>query len=102
MEITNIHPDINKFIESLDISTNSKLVKTIQLLAIEEYHLGMPYSKKIESNLYELRIKNTQNIRVFYTFNNNAIVLLHIVNKKSQKLIKKDLETARKRLDWLR
>ncbi len=101
MEIQKIHPDIGKFIESLDILTNSKLVKAIELLSVREYHLSMPYSKKIENHLYELRVKNIQNIRVFYTFHQNAIILLHIIAKKSSKLLQKDLETARRRLNWL-
>lgn len=62
----------------------------------------MPYSKKIEKNLYELRVVGERSIRIFYTFHENRAVLLHLVFKKSQKLLKKDLETARQRRDWLR
>ncbi len=35
---------------------------------MEGYNIAMPYSKMIERDIYELRVKSNQNIRVFYTF----------------------------------
>ncbi|MSU45354.1 MAG: type II toxin-antitoxin system RelE/ParE family toxin [Candidatus Zambryskibacteria bacterium] len=102
MEITNIHPDIEKFTTNLDSHTKGQILRIADLLRIEEYHLLMPYSKKIEKNLYELRIKTTKNIRIFYTFHQNNIIFLHIINKEKQRLSKNDIETARNRLKWLR
>jgi phage-related protein len=101
MEIFNIHTDIDKFTDTLDPYTRGQILRVVDLLRFEEYHLSMPYSKKIERNLYELRIKATKNIRIFYTFYKDNIVFLHIFNKEKQKLPKKDLETARNRLQWL-
>jgi phage-related protein len=98
MEIISVHTDIQKFIYALDDKTNHQIVRILELLEFQEYRIGMPYSKKIEKDLYELRIKSTLNIRIFYTFYNSKIYLLHIINKEKQKLLPKDIDTARRRL----
>jgi len=95
------HPDIRKFIISLPETESSKVDTAIEILEIKEYRIEMPFSRKIENNLYELRIKSYKNIRIFYTFHQNNIVLLHIVSKKRDKIAKKDLDTARNRLKCL-
>lgn len=101
MEIISINNDIEYFISKLDKPTGAKVSRTLELLGIEEYRLSMPYSKMIERNLYELRIKSIQNIRIFYTFKNGKIFLLHIISKKTEKLKLGDLDIARRRLGRL-
>ena len=101
MEIINAHPDIQKCLDLLDDKTSNQVIRIIELLQLHEYHLGMPYSKKIEKDIYELRVKSVKNIRIFYTFHNNKIFLLHIIDKEKQKLLPKDIDTARKRLKYL-
>lgn len=101
MEVVAIHHDIRKRISKLPEEIEARVIKLIGLLEVQEYHLTMPFSKKIERNLYELRIMSEQNIRIFYTFHLNRAVLLHVVSKKTQRLQKKGLETARQRLQWL-
>ncbi len=101
MQIAYFHPDIKDFFNTLEDKVSAKVSNTVQLLSMKEYHLSMPYSKKIEKDLYELRISSLQNIRVFYTFNKGQIVLLHAINKKTQKLELNDLKTARNRLALL-
>ena len=101
MEITYFHPDIKSFISSFDGETASDVLDAIDFLSIKEYQLCMPYSKKIERDLYELRILGHHNIRVFYTFYEGRIILLHIIEKKTQKLKLQDLATARRRLRYL-
>lgn len=95
------HSDIRRFIKSLPEEESSKVVWAIKMLEIKEYRIEMPFSRKIENDLYELRIKSSKNIRLFYTFHQNNIVLLHIISKKSQKLSLKDINTARNRLRQL-
>lgn len=94
MEIVTAHSDIADIIKSFDALTKAKIVRLVALLEMKEYRLGMPYSKKITSNLYELRIKSIQNVRIFYMFHDEQIVLLHVIIKKTQKLSKKDIEKA--------
>ncbi len=101
MKIIYFHDDIESFLDSLEKRTRQKTVDSIRLLSIEEYHLSMPFSKKIDRDLYELRIIGMQSVRIFYTFHNNAIVLLHAIIKKTQRLERHDLETALRRLSTL-
>lgn len=98
MEVNYCHPDIAEFLETLEKPIKARVDRTIELLVTRKYQLVMPYSKKLEKDLYELRIQGTQNIRVFYTFYKDKIVLLHAMTKKSQKLNQRNLETARRRL----
>ena len=102
MKIVNAHPDIYKFISALDDETVNQTTRVIELLQLHEYRLRMPYSKKIEKDIYELRIKSIKNIRIFYAFYNDKIFLLHAVNKEKQKLLSKDIDTARRRFTHLR
>jgi len=101
MEIISLHDDIRKFINSLDDKTNHQIIRILELLEFQEYHMGMPYSKKVGKDLYELRIKSTRNIRIFYTFYKGKIYLLHIINKERQKLSSQDINTAKQRLRYL-
>jgi|SRR3989344_3832468 len=102
MNSYSIHSDIRKFINSFPEEDRIKVGKTIEILEKKEYSLEMPHCKKIENDLYELRIKSSKNIRIFYTFHQNNIALLHIIKKQSQKILTKDLNTARNRLKWLK
>lgn len=61
--------------------------------------LRMPYSKKMDSKLFELRIKGKEEIRIFYTIKNNRGILLHLFKKKTQKTPPKEILTAKKKLD---
>ena len=97
MEVSSLSV-VDKFIVGLDKQTRSKVTRLIDLLCMKEYHLGMPYSKMIESQLYELRISGRHNIRIFYTFHDDRIVLLHVISKKTDKIPLRDLETVRERL----
>ncbi|MDO8575434.1 MAG: type II toxin-antitoxin system RelE/ParE family toxin [bacterium] len=101
MLITYFHKDIKSFLNSLEKAVKAKVDSMIIILSVEEYHLSMPYSKKIEKGIYELRILNLQNIRIFYTFYEGQIVLLYACNKKTQKLKLNYLNTVRKRLALL-
>lgn len=97
MNSFSIHKDIDKFINSLSKEERDKVEWAVKMLEIKEYRIEMPFSRKIENDIYELRIKSSKNIRIFYTFYQDIIVLLHIISKKSQKLPLKDLNTARNR-----
>jgi phage-related protein len=101
MEIVYFHPDIKSFIASFGNDTAPDIFSAFDILASKGYLLSMPLSKKVEKGLYELRIQGRHNVRVFYTFHKEYIVLLHIIEKKTQKLRLQDLNTARKRLRHL-
>ncbi len=96
-----INSDIEKYLLSLDSSTISNTIRIIELLEKYEYKLGMPYTKQIQKNLYELRIQGRQNIRLFYCFHQNKIVFVHAFIKKTNKTPSKEINTAIKRIKSL-
>ncbi|MEK7655322.1 MAG: type II toxin-antitoxin system RelE/ParE family toxin [Patescibacteria group bacterium] len=97
MEIKYIDPGIEQFIGRLDETTSAKLIRTIDLLERFGHALRMPHSKKIEERLFELRVTGRQSVRVFYTFHQETIVLLHGYAKKSQRIPEKELATTRRK-----
>ena len=56
----------------------------------------MPHSKKITGDLFELRIRGRQEIRILYTFYRSQIILLHGFIKKTPKIPPKELKIAAK------
>jgi len=89
---------IAAFIDKQEKSTKAKITRTILLLERYGPFLGMPYCRKLEENIWELRIQGKEAIRVFYTLREEEVILLHIFKKKSQKIRSKELELARERL----
>lgn len=89
---------IESFISEQVQPTKAKITRMI--LVLEQYgpNLGMPYSKKIDGDLWELRISGKEAVRIFYTVKENNIILLHIFKKKTEKTSQKELKLARQRL----
>ena len=100
-EIVLIDRNLKHFINGLEESTIAKVFRTIDLLGQVEYKLGMPHCKKIEINLFELRIRGKQEIRIFYTFKQDRVILLHGFIKKSEKIPFKELHWSRQKLALL-
>jgi phage-related protein len=92
---------VEEFINSLSNSTAAKVAHNLDLLESYGYQLGMPHVKKIHKEIFELRIRGIDEIRVLYVFHKNRIVLLHGFKKKSQKTPEKEILTALKRLALL-
>lgn len=79
------------------------LAKYIRLTEIMQEHgprLGMPHTKAMGDNLFELRLKGREGIaRVFYcTVVKQEILMLHMIIKKQQETPFQELNLARKRL----
>ena len=91
------HP-VKEFVEEQDISTRAKIARSIRSLADHGPFLKPPYIKKIQSNLYELRISGNVAVRIFYTVSKNEYYLLHSFKKKSQKTPTKELRVALDRM----
>ncbi len=97
---------VEEFLLKLSDSNLVLVTKTrtsLEKLRNRAYHRE-PFSKHIESGLWELRIKSgTDILRIIYTFKKGRIiVLLHIFVKKKQKMPAQELEIARKRLDEIK
>lgn len=92
---------VEEFIKSQEPPTIAKISHEIDLLEKYGSNLGMPHSKKLSQNIYELRIRGKQEIRIIYAFINKNIYLLHTFKKQSQKVPFKELEVVSKRLKYL-
>ena len=101
MEIHIIDSSLEKFIKSLEKQTIAKVLHTIDLLEEFGPRLGLSHSKKVSARLFELRIRGKQEIRIFYTFHQPKIILLHGFIKKSQKIPQREIQTALQKLKQL-
>ena len=99
LESTRGEAYVEKFIRSLDPPTIAKVLRTLDLLEKHGSDLGMPHSKSLGKGLFELRVRGTMEIRIFYAFAKNDIYLLHAFQKKSQQTPVKEIDLARARLD---
>jgi phage-related protein len=88
---------VAEYISNLPHPTYSKYLRLIGLLAEYGPHLSMPYSRKLTKELYELRTKGKNPIRVIYTEINHVYILLHAFQKKTQKTPTKEIATAKNR-----
>lgn len=98
MNVIFFNSKIKDNLYSLDKTPLDKCLRLIDLLKMFGNKLNMPYSKKISHNLYELRIRGQQEIRIFYCFHQNQAVILHFFVKKSQKTPRKEMEIALSRI----
>ena len=101
MNVIFFNSKIRDDLKALDKISLNKSVKLIDLLKMFGNQLKMPYSKKISTNLYELRVRGRQEVRIFYCFNQDKAVIIHHFIKKSQKTPKKEIEVALARISSL-
>ena len=101
MNIRFFDGSVEKFIASLEAQTVARVLRTIDLLEMFGNRLGPPHTKKIEKDLFELRVRGRQEIRIFYTFYREEIILLCALVKKSQRIPRREIETARHKLQSL-
>jgi phage-related protein len=99
MEVRFFTQKIGNFIENLEAPVYAKTLRTLDLLEKFGNKLGMPHSKKIDSNLFELRIRGKREIRIIYCFHSNAAILLHAFVKKTRKIPSRDILLAKRRLN---
>lgn len=93
---------ITDFIDSFSNKIVLKIKSEIRLL--QEYGLSLLATSKVKkiigfSNLYELRIKSSFQVRLFFGFiSPNTFLIVHGFIKKSQKTPVNDIKTAVSRL----
>lgn len=96
-ETKNGRKPAEEFLLELDPKMRAKMVRIIQLLAVNGNDLREPYSKELEDKIFELRAKVGSNIsRVLYFFVvGKQIILTHGFIKKTQKTPKREIERAK-------
>lgn len=92
---------VAEFIKKQQPQAIAKIAHLIDLLEIHGSLLDMPHAKKLETNIYELRVRGKKEIRIIYGFKERTIYLLHGFKKQKQKTPQKEIETARQRYLFL-
>lgn len=85
------------FIKRQQPQTIAKIAHLIDLLELHGAFLTMPHAKRIEFNLYELRVRGKEEVRIVYGFKGKRIYLLHGFKKQKRKTPQKEIKTAKQR-----
>lgn len=92
---------VAEFIDSLEVKPQARIAQTLDLLEEFGIELGMPYTKYLEKQLWELRIRVERNrYRIIYFLHTEkTFILLHGFTKKTSAVSRADIETAKNRRD---
>jgi phage-related protein len=92
--------EVEEDVLDLPLGLLSRYFRLTELMIEFGANLGMPHTKPIENGLFELRLKSKEGIaRVFFcTKAGKRIIMLHVFIKKTQKIPKKELNIANKRM----
>jgi phage-related protein len=93
---------VKEFIERLEKKTYARALKSITMLCDFGPFVRMPYSKKVGSHLFELRIKGAESIRILYVQVNQVYYLVHAFKKKTDRIPAREIKTALDRTRELR
>ena len=95
---------VERAILKLPTGLLARYLRLTDLLVDFGPNLGMPHTRTLGEGLIELRVKAKEGIaRVFYcSVVEQRIVVLHAFVKKTQKIPKRELDTARRRLREVR
>jgi len=78
---------------------DQKIVGADIRIVQNNYPIGFPLVKKLKPELWEIRSNIKEGIsRVFFTFANEKIILLHAIVKKTQKTPPREIDVAIGRL----
>lgn len=89
--------EVEKFLKGLDKRSRNKCRDYIKYLMHSGYQLRPPFSKNIMINIFELRIKSANNIRLIYSFHNNMAIIFHVFMKKTNRIENQDILIIREK-----
>lgn len=93
---------VDEFIKKQQFQAKAKITHIIKLLKQYGNKLSLPHSRALGSGLYELRIRDKQELRILYCFTSQrTIYLLHAFKKQAQQIPQKELEIALQRMENL-
>ncbi|MBI4241583.1 MAG: type II toxin-antitoxin system RelE/ParE family toxin [Candidatus Rokubacteria bacterium] len=92
---------VREFLDGLDKRRRAKLLAIVKLLEEEGPTLPFPYSSQVRGKLRELRAHYGREIyRVLYFgAPNRTFVLLHALEKRTEKLPERDISVAETRME---
>ena len=92
---------VKEFIDALEVKSQARVGRTLDLLEEFGIKLGMPYARYLEKQLWELRVRLGRNrYRVIYFLpEGKTFILLHGFSKKTDAVSRADLELAQSRRD---
>lgn len=85
---------VELLIKSLDSKTAAKTIRLIELLNEFGSYLRMPFTKKVDNRIWELRVEGKVSLRILYTKIGKKYILIHGFVKKTNKIPKKELKIA--------
>ena len=90
----NAEKELRGFVEKVQVEFEGYF-----LILKKEGKVDFPESKKIDKNLFELRVKFKGEYRGFYAYIGKIyIIILHFFKKKTQKTPIRNIKTAKRRL----
>jgi phage-related protein len=97
-ETENGKQPVREYIKELSKEDQKEVGADIRVVQ-DNFPIGVPLVRKLKPELWEIRsfIKDGIN-RVFFTFINEKIILLHAIVKKTQKTPLKEIDVALERL----
>lgn len=92
---------VEELLDSLPKAAKAKCISYIELFITEGFKLSANYLEKVEDNLWALRPESSnKEYRLFFCrTEDETIVFLHAVHKKTRRLRPNDIEIARRRRD---
>lgn len=98
--VTFYSKDVKQKIEKFPRGILAKYARVTTMMESYGPYIGMPHTKHLGKGLIEMRLKAIEGTgRVFYVaLNQNEIVVLHSIIKKTEKTPQKELDIAYKRL----
>jgi phage-related protein len=87
---------VREFVASLPENAQAEYENIINALEKDGFIIE-PFAKKLEKNLFEMRIRKGTQVRVFYFYDEDDYIFgVHAFIKKTQKTPKQELKKARK------
>jgi len=102
MKVSFFDSRIVKFIEGLDKPSHAKLSHCFDLLEELGNQIGLPHSKKVTKDFYELRTSGQIAVRLLYVVHGNEAMMIHGFIKKTDIMPQRELATAVRKLHLLR
>jgi len=93
---------VREWLKKIEPANRKRIGEDLYTLQLG-WPIGMPLARKLESNLWELRSHISNGIvRIMFTEEKKALILLHGFIKKSKKLPTAELALAKERLATFR